>query len=125
VDEDRAMASRAVEKPQPAPITQPPKPAVTSRTQPQPESGVAQTPTSRSLSDARRKPAAAPREPLDTAARSVPAPPMSTTTENSSHGLLHRRGKYNIIVNDAMQRDDADEVASRLQKLGYNAYLVP
>lgn len=54
---------------------------------------------------------------------SAAAPPMSTTADTPAE--THRRGKYNIVVNSAMQRGDADEVASRLQGLGYNAYLVP
>jgi cell division septation protein DedD len=121
--EERDMASRAAALPRTPPETvQRPKPLETSRAQPQPESAVAQT--SRSVSEAHRKPAVAPHESVDTAAVSAPAPPMTTTTESATRGFRHR-GKYNIIVNDAMQRADADEIASRLQKLGYNTYLVP
>ncbi len=54
---------------------------------------------------------------------SAPAPPMSTTTDTPAEA--RPRGKYNIVVNNAMPRNDADEIATRLQGLGYNAFLVP
>jgi cell division septation protein DedD len=58
-------------------------------------------------------------------AATTPAPPVSTSTDNTDSEGTSPRGKYSIVVNDAMRRDDADEIASRLRDLGYTAYLLP
>jgi cell division septation protein DedD len=55
---------------------------------------------------------------------SAPLPQVSTSTDNTASAGTSRRGKYNIVVNDAMPHDDADEIAKRLRDLGYNAYLL-
>jgi serine/threonine protein kinase len=51
--------------------------------------------------------------------------PASATKKVSTKVPSKAKGKYSIEVDDSMERDDADEMASRLLKLGYNAYLVP
>ena len=56
---------------------------------------------------------------------SAAAPRVNTSTDNTAAEGSSPRGKYNIVVNDAMGRDDADEIADRLRGLGYNAYLLP
>jgi cell division septation protein DedD len=57
------------------------------------------------------------------------APPSSAAPPKpayaSSEPEPHLRKPYNIQINAAMDRANADAMASRLRRLGYNAFLVP